>query len=108
MSEPPVPMTTASSGSGCTRPYSSLSRIGRPAPMRLDDGLMKPAGRSGPRMMRSGFAELLSAIASTLPGWRTGGSHSTSGTGTRAPRVTAAAIAIRASSPPAMSAATSG
>ena len=82
MPEPPAPITTASSGSGWTRPYSFFSRIGRPWPSSELAGLVKAAGWLGPLMIRSALALLLSAMQMTLPGRGTGGSHSRSPAGT--------------------------
>ena len=89
-------MTTASSGSGWTRPYSFLSRIGRPWPSSELAGLVKAAGWPGPLMIRSALALLLSAMQMTLPGRGTGGSHSSSLT-----RTVAACRADRATAGPA-------
>ena len=88
-------MTTASSGSGWTRPNSFFSRIGWPWPSREVAGLLNVAGVPGPLMIRSALALLFSATQMTLPGRGTGGSQVSSPTGTalRAPWVAARSTA---------------
>jgi hypothetical protein len=90
-------MTTASSGSGWTRPNSFFSRMGWLWPSRDVPGLLNVAGCAGPLMIRSALALLLSATQMTLPGRGTGGSQVRllTGTAAEAPSVTARSTTAR-------------
>ena len=103
------PITTASSGSGCVRPYQGRHSIDPRCPIRAVEGFVNIAGCEGPCGMGSALAVLFRARQQILDGSRTGGCHTISAAENHDPfersaSAAASAARVRAShwSPPAI------